>query len=373
MSSQSIRAFSHRGVATFPLSRGPGGAHRRGMTTYRAIMLTKKGGPEVLQPVDVPLTEPGPGEVRVAVRATGAGGTDVTMRRGTYPYAPPLPFVPGYEVVGDVEAVGAGVTDLRVGQRVAALLVHGGYAEKVIRPAAELVPVPDGLDDAQVVALILNYVTAYQALHRTGAVQPGQHVLVTGANGGVGMAALELLREAGAHALGAASARHHAALRALGATPIEGRAAPIDAGVRAVRPEGVDLALDGLGGKYVGQCVSATRRGGKVVAYGFSGATGADGLPSNLAVLRGMLALFVGAPLRGRKGKFYGITMLYRKDPGPLREDLTRLFALLAAGRIDPPIAAKLPLLAAREANEMLERGGMEGKIVHLRSLGLGG
>ena len=335
------------------------------MTTYRAVMLTRKGGPEVLEPVDLPLTAPGPGEVRIAVRATGAGGTDITMRRGSYPYAPPIPFVPGYEVVGEVEALGPGVTGLRQGQRVAALLVHGGYAEKVVRPASDFVPVPDGVGDAEAVALILNYVTAYQAIHRTAQVQAGQHVLVTGANGGVGMAALELLRLAGAHALGAASAKHHAAIRALGATPVEGRAAPIDEGVRAVLPAGVDAALDGLGGRYVGQCVRATRRGGIVVAYGFSGAT-RNGLPSTPAVLRGVLSLFVGAPLRGRRGKFYGITMLYRKDPAPFREDLARLFDLLAAGKLSPPIAARLPLLAAREAGEMLECGGIEGKIVHL-------
>ncbi len=335
------------------------------MTTYRAVMLTKKGGPEVLQVVDLPLTSPGPGEARIAVRATGAGGTDVTMRHGNYPYAPPIPFVPGYEVVGDVEALGPGVTDLRVGQRVAALLVHGGYAEKVVRPASDFIPVPSGVDDASAVALILNYVTAYQAIHRSAAVQAGQHALVTGANGGVGTAALELLRLAGVHALGAASKRHHAAIRALGATPVEGRAAPLDEGVLAVRPEGVDVAFDGLGGKYVGQCVRATRRGGIVVNYGFSGAA-TDNRPSLLATARGMMALFVGAPLRGRRGKFYGITMLYRKDPRPLREDLPKLFALLAEGKLAPPIAARLPLLAAREANEMLERGGIEGKIVHL-------
>lgn len=335
------------------------------MQTYRAVMLTKKGDPEVLQEVELPLVDPRPGEVRVAVRATGAGGTDVTMRRGTYPYAPPIPFVPGYEVVGDVEAVGSGVTDLRVGQRVAALLVHGGYAEKVVRPASEFVPVPEGIDDAHAVALILNYVTAYQAIHRTAKLSSGQHALVTGANGGVGIAALELLRVAGVNAIGAASAKHHAALRALGATPIEGRGTPLDASVHAVLPEGVEASLDGLGGAYVGQCVRATRRGGMVVAYGFSG-TFKDGVPSNAAVVRGMLALFVGAPLTGRKGKFYGITMLYRKDPQPFREDLTKLFALLAEGKLAPVIAARLPLLAAREAAVMLERGGVEGKIVHL-------
>jgi NADPH:quinone reductase-like Zn-dependent oxidoreductase len=341
------------------------------MTTYQAVMLTKKGGPEVLERVELPLVEPGPGEVRIAVRATGAGGTDITMRRGTYPYAPPIPFVPGYEVVGVVEALGAGVTSLRVGQRVAALLVHGGYAEKLIRRAEEFVPVPEGLDDGEAVALILNYVTAYQAIHRTAKVQPGQHALVTGANGGVGSAALELLRLAGVHAIGAASPKHHDAIRALGATPVESRALPIDEPVRAVRPEGVDVAFDGLGGRFVAQCVRATRRGGMVVAYGFSGAVSSDGKPSTLAVVSGVLSLFVGAPLRGRKGKFYGITQIYRKDPKPFLEDLPKLFALLAEGKLKPVIALRLPLLAAREANERLEKGGIEGKIVHLASLGL--
>lgn len=338
-------------------------------TTYRAVMLTKKGGPEVLQTVELPLTEPGPGEVRVTVRATGAGGTDVTMRRGTYPYAPPIPFVPGYEAVGVVEALGAGVTGLRVGQRVAALLVHGGYAEKLVRPAEEFVPVPDGLDDATAVALILNYVTAYQAIHREAAVKAGQRVLVTGANGGVGSAALELLREAGAVAYGAAGEKHHALVRSLGATPVEGRAAPVDVGLLAACPEGVDAALDGLGGDAIAQCVRATRRGGVVVAYGFSG-TMKDGKGDTLATALGMASLFVGARLRGRRGAFYGITMLYRKDPRAFREDLPKLFAMAAAGRLRPVIAARLPLLAAREAGEMLERGGFQGKIVHLADAG---
>jgi len=156
------------------------------MATYRAVMLTGKGNPDVLREVDLPLVEPGPGEVRLSVRATGAGGTDIIMRRGFYPYAPKIPFVPGYEVVGDVEALGSGVTELKPGQRVAGLMIHGGYAEKLIRAAKEFVPVPDGVDDATAVALILNYATAFQAIHRIAGVKSGDTVLVTGANGGVG-------------------------------------------------------------------------------------------------------------------------------------------------------------------------------------------
>jgi NADPH2:quinone reductase len=329
-------------------------------------MLTRKGGPEVLEPVELPVVEPGPGEVRVAVRATGAGGTDVTMRRRGYRFAPPMPFVPGYEVVGDVEDVGPGVTELRRGQRVAALVVHGGYAEKIVRPARDFVPVPPGLKDAEVVALILNYATAYQMIHRVAKVRQGQDALVTAASGGVGTALLDLLRVAGVHAYAAASSARHDFVRSLAATPVESRTASIDRSLRRVLPAGVDVALDGLGGRFVGACVRATKRGGTVVGYGFAGTPQARRGFGGAAVARGFFALFVGAAIAGRRGRFYGITLLYRRDPRPFHEDLPKLFALLAEGRIRPRIAARLPLLAARDAAAMLERGGVEGKIVHL-------
>ena len=328
--------------------------------TMQAVMLTRRGGPEVLEVVEVPLPEPGPGEVRVKVRATGVGATDITMRRGSYPFAPKIPFVPGYESVGIVEARGPGVTRLEVGDRVGALLVHGGYATHVVRGEEHWVKVPAALDDADAVALILNYVTAYQMIHRTARLEPGQTALVNAANGGVGQALLDLLRAHGVSAIGAAAQPRHHLVRAFDATPIEGRSQPLHVGVRALRPEGVDVAFDGVAGAHTGQCVSATRRGGLTVLYGF---VGASGFP---AVLRSVGALFVGAPLRGRRGRFYGITMLYRKDPMPLREDLPKLFELAIQGKIKPRIAQRLPLLDARRANERLEAGAIEGKLVLL-------
>lgn len=326
--------------------------------TYRATMLTKKGGPEVLEVQELPLPIPGPGELRVRVRATGVGSTDVTMRRGYYPYAPPVPFVPGYESLGVVDAIGPGVQGFVVGQRVCALLVHGGYATHVVRSAAEWVPVPEGLDDAEAVALILNYVTAYQAIHREAKLSRGSTALVTAAAGGVGQALVQLLRLEGVRVIAAASERSHALLRALGAEPIEGRRGPIDAATLALVPGGVDAAFDGVGGDQLRQCIRATKRGGHVVWYGFMGAS------SLFAVARNYFDLFVGAFLRGRRGSFYGITARYRKDPRPFREDLPKLFSLLAARRIAPKIALRLPLDAAREANERLEKGGIDGKIV---------
>jgi NADPH2:quinone reductase len=337
------------------------------MEMYRAILLTGRGDLDKLEATTLPLRAPGNLEVRLAVRATGAGGTDVTMRRGRYNFAPPYPFVPGYEVIGDVEAVGPGVTDLAVGDRVAALVVHGGYAEKIVVPAAAAVKVPPGLDDGEAVALILNYVTAYQAIHRSAKVKAGQTALVTGASGGVGTALIELLRVAGVRVIGAASPPRHALIRELGAVPVDSRGAPIDEAVRGVVPEGVDAAFDTLGGSFVAQCVRATRRSGTVVGIGFSG-TMRNGVPRRLGtgVLHTLVSVFVGARLRGRRGTFYGITYSYRKDPEPFRQDLSVLFSLLAERKIAPRIAARLPLLAAREAGAMLERGGVEGKIVHL-------
>lgn len=334
------------------------------MATYRAAMLTGKGEPDVLREVDLPLVEPGAGEVRLAVRATGAGGTDIIMRRGFYPYAPKIPFVPGYEVVGNVEALGSGVTNLKLGQRVAGLMIHGGYAEKLVRKASEFVPVADGVDDATAVALILNYATAYQAIHRIAKDKAGDTVLVTGANGGVGSAMLELLQTTGARVFAAASARHHDLVRSFGATPIESRTQPIDTAILRLVPQGVDVALDNLGGPFVGQSIRATRKGGIVVGIGFSATGGSVG-----GFLRTLATLYLLALLTGRRSTFFGVTQIYKKDPKPFREDLPALFALAKQGAINPRIAARLPLLAARQAAEMMERGGFEGKIVHLAGL----
>jgi NADPH:quinone reductase len=327
-------------------------------------MLTGKGGPEVLREVELAVVDPGPGEIRIAVRATGAGGTDILMRRGFYPYAPRKPFVPGYEVVGVVEALGPGVDSLAIGQHVAALIIHGGYAEKLVRPAAAFVPVPDGVDDATAVALILNYVTAWQAIHRIAKVKTGDTLLVSGAAGGVGTPMLQILRPAGIRTIGAAGAARHDAVRALGATPVDSRSGAIDADVRRIVPAGADVTFDNLGGAYAGQNVRATRKGGLVVGIGFAATdNGLMAIPVSLA------RLFAAAIPAGRRATFFGITQVYRKDPATFREDLAKLFELARAGALAPPIAARLPLLAARDAAVMMERGGVQGKIVHLASL----
>ena len=326
--------------------------------TYRAVMLTKKGGPEGLEIVELPIEPLGPGQLRVRVHAAGVGSTDLIMLAGKYRYAPNIPFVPGYEAAGVVEAIGAGVAGFEVGQRVAALTVYGGFAELLVREAEHFLPVPDGVSDRDAAAVILNYVTAWQMIHRIAKVQPGQTALVTGAAGGVGTAALQLLRLAGVKTYGAASAPKHDTLRSLGATPIDYRAGSIDRLLHVLEPKGVDYAFDAVGGANISPCIGALRKGGTLVGFGFMGA---PGMLSQLAMFAN---IFLGARLRGRLGKFYGITMLYRKDPKPLREDLPKIFALLAEKKIDPLVNRTFPLLEARHALEFLTAGSVEGKLV---------
>jgi NADPH2:quinone reductase len=326
--------------------------------TYRAIMLTKKGGPEVLEAIDLPIEAPGAGQLRVLVRATGVGATDLIMLTGRYQFAPKIPFVPGYEVAGFVDAIGDGVTGFKLGQRVAALSVYGGFAEVIMRDAGKFFPIPDGVSDRDAAAVILNFLTAWQMIHRVAKVQSGQTVLVTGAAGGVGTAALQLLRLVGAKSYGAASAAKHDTIRSLGATPVDYRTGRLDHLMQALEPAGVDYVFDAIGGANIGPCIGALKRGGTLVGFGFMAA------PGMLSQVSMFVNLFVGSRLRGRIGKFYGVTLLYRKDPSLLRADIPKIFALLAEKKIDPMVSRTFPLLEARQALEFLAAGSVEGKIV---------
>jgi NADPH:quinone reductase-like Zn-dependent oxidoreductase len=329
--------------------------------TYRAVMLTRKGGPkalDVLEVVDLPLTEPAAGQLRVRVRAAGVGSTDLMVVAGSYPFAPRIPFVPGYEIAGVVDAVGPGVQEYKVGQRVAAMTVHGGFAEMIVRDAFLFRPIPDGVSDRDAAAVVLNGVTAYQAIHRAGRAKEGQTAVVTGAAGGMGTATLQLLRLAGLKAYGAASAPKHATVRALGALPVDSRAGALAQLVRTAEPKGVDLAIDVIGGRLVGQCIGALRNGGRLVALGFMDTHGW------LGALGMFVNVYVGSRLRLRSGTFFGITALYRRDPRPFQQDLPKVFSLVADRKLEPRIAATFPLLEARRALELLAEGRVEGKIV---------
>ncbi|MBM4459026.1 MAG: hypothetical protein FJ011_14905 [Chloroflexi bacterium] len=190
-------------------------------TKYKRLLVTQRGGPETLRIVENDLRPPAASEVRIRVLAAAVSLPDVEARYGRSPFPPRLPFTPGYAIVGAVDAAGTGVTQAQAGDRVAALTVYGGYAEYVYVAEKKLIPVPAALDPAEVVPLILNYIVAYQTLHRAARVKAGQTALLIGASGGIGTALLQLGRLAGLKMYGLASAGKHAALAEYGATPIE--------------------------------------------------------------------------------------------------------------------------------------------------------
>src|SRR5438477_4227296 len=238
---------------------------RRGM---KRVVVGHYGGPEVLQVVEEDDPRPGPGEVRVRVLAAGVSFSDALLRTGTYLGGPNPPFTPGYELVGVVEELGPGCSRLRVGDRVAALTVWGADAERVCVPEKYAVEVPEELDPAEVVSLVLTYVTAYQVLHRVAMVKTGETVLVHGAAGRVGTAALELGALAGLRLYGTAAARDRAAVERLGAVVIDYRNEDFLAWVRSLPGRGVDVVLDGLGGPLSLRSFRALRPGGRLVVFG---------------------------------------------------------------------------------------------------------
>jgi len=326
---------------------------------YKSIVAAKRGGPEVLQVVENELHAPAAGEVRIKVLATGVGRTDVNYRYGYSPFSPRVPFVPGYEIMGVVEAVGAGVTRVAAGDRVAALTGHGGYTEMIYLGQEHLVQVPPPLAPAEVAVLTLNYVSAWQMLHRVAGVKAGDIVLLIGASGGVGTALLQLGRLAGLKMYGTASREKHTILTGLEAIPIDYHTQDFVDVLCQAEPAGLDFVFDGMGGADSQRGLAVLRSGGKLVAYA---------PPSGLGkLLQDVLKMiFINMRRNGGKVESYGISALYARDKKPFMEDLPLLFKMLEAGKIKPVISQKFSILEAARANQLLESGKAPGNIVLL-------
>jgi NADPH2:quinone reductase len=299
------------------------------------------------------------------------------MREGIHPETPRLPFTPGWDLVGAVDRLGARVSGLEPGQIVAALPISGAYAEFVCLPQSELVPVPSGLEAAEAVGLVLNYVTAYQMLHRSARVRPGQRVLIHGAAGGVGSALLQLGRLAGLEMYGTCSSRGAPAVSELGGIPIDYEHQDFVEEIRRRTSEGVDAVFDGIGGTHIWRSRKALRPGGKVVAYGLTASLRGGRLASGRSGRRhrfraiAIFGLYIvgGWILPGRKRVVpYSIQWLKRLRPALFRQDLIALFDLLQRRKIKPLIAQRFPLTEARHAHELLGKGGLTGKIVLLNN-----
>ena len=337
------------------------------------IVVTQYGGPEVITVAEQECPAPMRGEVRVKVLAAGVSLPDVLAREGVHPETPRVPYTPGWDLVGIVDQIGEGVSGFELGQTVAAMPISGCYAQYVSLPQRKFIPVPAGLDPAEAVAVVLNYITAYQMLDRSAKVKFGQRVLIHGASGGVGTALLQLGRLNGVEMYGTCSARAAEVVEELGATPIDYRNSDFVQEIRRLTGDGVDAVFDGIGGDNLWRSREALREGGRVVVYGFQaklqGGRMASGAPSGRHAIResAILGWYILRNwfLPSRKSMVpYSIQWLRRLKPAWFRHDLLTLFDLLQEKKIKPLIAQRLPLCQARHAHELLGSGGVIGKIV---------
>ncbi|MFC4009998.1 medium chain dehydrogenase/reductase family protein [Nonomuraea purpurea] len=335
--------------------------------TTLEIVMPGKVDPDGLQIRTRPLPAPASGNVLLRMEATGVSFAEQQMRRGRYYDQPRFPFVPGYDVVGTAVAAGPGVDATMVGKRYAAVTKIGAWASHVQVDAADLVPVPDGLDAAEVETVLVNGITAWQMLHRMAKVRRGGTIVVLGANGGVGTTLVQLARHAGITVIGTASARHHETVRKLGATPVDYRDPGMYDRIRQLAPDGVDAVFDHVGGTGLRQSWQLLRRGGTLVSYG-TAATKDDEGNARLPVLKSYFRLMLWNYLpNGRNAYFYDFWAGRRQADAfraRLRDDLTEVLMLLAAGTLAPQIAATLPLSDAAAAMALAESRTVTGKVV---------
>lgn len=329
------------------------------------IIVPRRGGPEVLQWVAGDIPEPALGEVRVRVEAAGVSAYDAMLRGHWLPGLPPMPYTPGEDFVGIVDQLGAGVDGLDVGQRVGGWTFGdaGGYAEYLCRPQGDLVVVPEGLEPATAVALIVNYLTASLALHQVAQVSKGERLLVQGAGGGLGSALLQLGRDAGLETYGCDATSKQAQICADGAQPIDYQLENVVARTRALTEDGADVVIDLVGGaQQLLRSWRALRPSGRLLMLGMAGTLRSGTwivLPSLL-----LLGLFSVWPRGRRIAKGPGMETYPRAHPDWYQATLSGFFDMTLEGRLAPRVAHKLPLRDAAKAHAMLEAGDMCGKIV---------
>ncbi|MDJ0497997.1 MAG: zinc-binding dehydrogenase [Acidimicrobiia bacterium] len=330
--------------------------------TNHRVVVSERGGPNVLEVVAEPIPNPGPGEIRLRTLAAGVSAFDVMLRSITFPGFPKPPFTLGVDVVGVVDALGNGVTAPEKGETVAALLdMEGGsYTEYACIPADRAVPVPAGVDPAQAVCVVANYLTAYMMMHQIANVEAGESILVHGAAGGTGTALLELGGLADLDVYGTASKQNHDLVVSYGATPIDYRSEDFVERVTELTGDGVDVVFDQIGGfRQVWRSYQAVRKGGRLIWFGVTGTKhhGRWVIPGSL-LARTVVALIPD-------GKKAPLTPAASPDKIERYSDtLAKLLEWLAAGSLQPHVHQRVPLLEAARAHEMIESGKYAGKVV---------
>ena len=339
----------------------------------RAVVLTGHGGPEVLEVEERPDPGVGPGEVLIAVKAAGINFADTMARVGLYPDAPKPPCVLGYEVAGEVESVGDGVSDFKPGDRVVAGTRFGGQASLVSVPADQVLPLAERLSFEQGAAIPVNYSTAYCGLVIMGGLEKGDRALIHAAAGGVGTAAVQIARMKGAEVFGTASAAKHDAIRELGAIhAIDYRSQDFEQEVmRITDGEGVDVVFDAQGPRSFRKSYRALRPGGRLIMYGLAEASTEDG--RSIPKLIGSLARMPLATMpwwkslqvmNENKGVF-GLNMLAWWDTEGSIERITGpLIDEIEQGGLEPIVAESFPFERAGDAHQFIAERRNIGKVV---------
>jgi NADPH2:quinone reductase len=320
----------------------------------KAIQCVEWGGPEKLVLAEVPMPEPGPGEVRVRVEAAGVNFPDALIVQKKYQVQPALPFTPGTEVAGTVDAVGSGVRHLKSGDRVGAFVGLGGFAEFVCAPAAMTAPLPTGVSTEAAAAFTLTYATSHHALIDRGQLRAGETLLVLGAGGGVGLAAVELGKIAGARVIAAASSEEKlAAARTHGAdAAINYSSSDLREAVKTMTEgRGADVVYDPVGGQYTEAALRSLAWRGRLLVVGFADGT-IPQIPANLLLIKGASAV----------GVFWGD--FARREPQANQTMLAELFSWLVQGRLKPHISHRYPLAETPRALEALLARRAVGKLV---------
>ena len=327
----------------------------------KAMLSTAPGGPATLVLSELPAPTPGPGEVRIRVRACGVNYPDTLIIEDKYQFRPARPFAPGGEVAGEVDQLGAGVSGLKVGDRVIAMLGHGGMAQQVVTNAAKVFAMPVGMPFDEAATFILTYGTSYHALKQRGSLQAGQSLLVLGAAGGVGLAAVELGKAMGARVIAAVSSAEKLALaKAHGADAgVIYPTGPFDKdGTKALAglfkevcgANGADLIYDAVGGDYAEAALRAIAWEGRFLVVGFP--AGIPRIPLNLALLKNCAIV----------GIFWGAWT--ERDVAASEQNNRELVAFYQQGKIKPHVSGHYPLAQAGDAIADLAARKALGKLV---------
>jgi NADPH:quinone reductase-like Zn-dependent oxidoreductase len=327
----------------------------------KALLSNAPGGPDTLALTELPDPVPGPGQLLVRVKACAINYPDVLIIEDKYQFKPPRPFAPGGEIAGEIEAVGEGVTSWKPGDRLIAVIGHGGLAEKVLVPAKAAIPLPEGRSFAEGAALLLTYATSIHALYDRGRLQADETLLVLGAAGGVGLAAIELGKAKGARVIAAVSSEEKAAAaREAGADeaivyPIgpfdkDGQKALAQLFKDAVGPGGADVIYDPVGGDYAEPALRSIAWEGRYLVVGFP--AGIPRLPLNLTLLKSCDVC----------GVFWGA--FAARDPKANAAHVVELFRLWEEGKIQPRVSATYPLERGGEAIAAMAARKVIGKLV---------